>query len=417
MPLASILVAATHTHHGPGNYLGAKVYNEHASRVPGYVPKLRDFLVKQIVKAAIKAIENAKATDPVRIILHRGLFPLEALRNRSPETFMLNRDADDVMKELHQRDAPTTPEECVAKRFQEEPIDGWDLAGCPRLRAVDREFTVVNILRGTQQVALLVFAAVHPTVLFSDTPLYSSDFTGLVMRDIERKSSDSMVAAFFNGAEGDISARRRRRDVNDLWAQRDGFATAIAKARTIGSIDTGPIDSRLHFSKWGEDASRLGEAAWLAKEPKGGAAAIGGGEGDRTPLYALGWRERSIGNRARDRQGAKLEALESTLLPGVNLTWLLAKAKDFPRALPLTYATIGPLTAPFVIVTAPTEVSTAAGYRIRQRFGPKDRSVLIGLANEYASYTSTAEEYARQDYMGASTLWGPGEAKAFEETW
>src|SRR5438132_7838720 len=186
------------------------------------------------------------------------------------------------------------------------------------------------------------------------------------MRDIERRASDSTVAAFFNGAEGDITARRRRRDLNDLWSQRDRFAAAIAQATKILSIDSGPINSRIHFSKWGEDASRLDEDARLAKEPKGGAAAIGGGEGDRTPLYALGWRERTTGNRARDRQGAKLEALESTLLPGANLTWLLADPKDFPRALPLTYATVGPLTNQMVILTAPTEVSTTAGYRIRQ---------------------------------------------------
>jgi neutral ceramidase len=263
---------------------------------------------------------------------------------------------------------------------------------------------------------MLVFAAVHPTVLFSDTPLYSSDFAGLAMRDIERQSSDSMVAAFFNGAEGDITVRRRVRDVNDLWRQRDRFATAIAHATKISSIDTGPITSRIHYARWGEKASELEDQARLADLPRAGAAAIGGGEGDRTPLYALGWRERTTGNRAANGQGAKLEPLKSVLLPSVNFTWLLAIPLDFPPVLPLMYATVGPSFAPFVILTAPTEVSTSAGYRIRQRFGPTDHSVLIGLANEYASYTATAEEYARQDYMGASTLWGPGEAKAFEDT-
>jgi neutral ceramidase len=414
--LASIVVAATHTHQGPGNYLGAKVYNEHASRVPGYVPDLRAFLVNQIVKAATTAIASVKGTEPASLDLRRALFPLESLRNRSPETFMLNRDADAVMSALSQRDAPTTTAECVANRFNEEPEDGWDLPGCPRLRAVDREFTVIDVRRGAKHIAMLVFAAVHPTVLFSDTPLYSSDFVGLAMRDIERRSPESFVAAFFNGAEGDITARRRRRDVNDLWTQRDRFETAISNATKIESIETGPIESRMRFATWGEPGASVNDDAHLAKEPRGGAAAIGGAEGDRTPLYALGWRERTTGNRADEGQGAKLEALKSTLLPSVNLTWLLASPKDFPRALPFTYATIGSSPGPFVILTAPTEVSTTAGYRIRERFGSRDHSVLIGLANEYASYTATAEEYARQDYMGASTLWGPGEAKVFENT-
>ncbi len=34
---------------------------------------------------------------------------------------------------------------------------------------------------------------------------------------------------------------------------------------------------------------------------------------------------------------------------------------------------------------------------------------LIGLANEYISYCSTPDEYNAQDYVGASTVWGPEE--------
>jgi hypothetical protein len=33
----------------------------------------------------------------------------------------------------------------------------------------------------------------------------------------------------------------------------------------------------------------------------------------------------------------------------------------------------------------------------------------VGLANEYASYASTCDEYGSQDYMAASTIWGPNE--------
>jgi hypothetical protein len=33
----------------------------------------------------------------------------------------------------------------------------------------------------------------------------------------------------------------------------------------------------------------------------------------------------------------------------------------------------------------------------------------MGLASEYASYAASRDEYMLQDYMGASTLWGPDE--------
>ena len=38
---------------------------------------------------------------------------------------------------------------------------------------------------------------------------------------------------------------------------------------------------------------------------------------------------------------------------------------------------------------------------------------MIGLANEYAQYTLTESEYVAQDYMAASTLWGPKEIDFF----
>jgi hypothetical protein len=40
---------------------------------------------------------------------------------------------------------------------------------------------------------------------------------------------------------------------------------------------------------------------------------------------------------------------------------------------------------------------------------PDPDAVMIGLANEYASYVTTPEEYMPQDYSAASTLWGPNE--------
>ena len=39
--------------------------------------------------------------------------------------------------------------------------------------------------------------------------------------------------------------------------------------------------------------------------------------------------------------------------------------------------------------------------------------VIAGLANEYADYTTTFEEYQAQRYEGASTVYGPNELEAF----
>jgi neutral ceramidase len=347
----------------------------------------------------------------------RALLPLEALRNRSPETFMVNSEADAMMtyfddrvKELGGEWAPTDDKSCVKEQKEREQDGGWDMNGCPRLRAVDRVMTIVDVADSAGPIAKLVFGAVHPTVAPPETPLFSSDFVGLAMRQLELKpSAGRLVAAFFNGAEGDISARRIERDVRDVWRHASLMRIAIEGAKEPVSIDlSAGIESRMHFAFAGEVLSVAGEPDFrLASKPKAGAALLGGGEGDRTPLYQLGWKERVTDRRANADQGAKLNALKPLLLPLLDKTWLLATSSSFPRVLPLGYAHMGALN----IVSTPTEMSTATGYNIRKMLGFD--TILIGLANEYASYTATADEYAVQDYMGASTLWGPQESNFF----
>ena len=60
--------------------------------------------------------------------------------------------------------------------------------------------------------------------------------------------------------------------------------------------------------------------------------------------------------------------------------------------------------------TAPPRV-----WQLREALGIPAHGVveLISMANEYASYLSTCAEYAAQDYMGASTLWGPQQSDFF----
>src|SRR4029077_21183301 len=81
----------------------------------------------------------------------------------------------------------------------------------------------------------------------------------------------------------------------------------------------------------------------------------------------------------------------------------------------VTYAVVGGL---LTLGAVPVEMSTVGALAIRNDFEVKpetDHKILqlLGLANEYASYSATESEYAAQDYMGASTLYGPAEARFF----
>jgi neutral ceramidase len=89
-----------------------------------------------------------------------------------------------------------------------------------------------------------------------------------------------------------------------------------------------------------------------------------------------------------------------------------------PPILPFTVARVGGLG----IVAAPFELTTMAGRRVietaRAALAPAgvDAVVVAGLANAYAGYVATPEEYAAQHYEGASTHFGPWTLGAVRQT-
>jgi hypothetical protein len=74
-----------------------------------------------------------------------------------------------------------------------------------------------------------------------------------------------------------------------------------------------------------------------------------------------------------------------------------------------------------VIGAVPAEVTTTAGRRMRAQMLaaareaglPVSDALILGHANGYLEYVTTAEEYTAQYYEGGSTLYGPGEAAMF----
>jgi neutral ceramidase len=411
----SLVLAATHTHHGPGNFLTAEVYNQFGSAYPGFGKELFDFLARRTADAVLAAMQSA---SPAVLQLDSGMatpdFAQQFISNRSPAVFLLNWDRKGALAALNPETARADEAACRAARNQAgagEPAEGWDLDGCPRLRAVDRRMTVIEARTSAgNRVGALVFFAVHPTDLTHGAPLYNSDFVGQALDGLEQEWP---VAMFFNGGEGDVTARRVFRDVGEVRETSGRFEAAVRATMERGAKEalepSVAAKARLIDTRRKEDR-RCGGAA-LADQPAFGAAALGGAELDRTVLYDLGWRE-GVHDRAVKRQGPKVKALDSKILRDIQITSTVAPPGAFPRYLPISYIEIGRL----LLGTLPVEVSTTTALRIRQRFEQDGRRYfqLIGLANDYSSYTATEAEYAEQDYMGASTIWGPKEGAFFD---
>ena len=177
-----------------------------------------------------------------------------------------------------------------------EAKKNWDLRGCPRLRSVDRTATILEIKRGGSRIGLAIFLASHPTVLDHHAPFFSSDWTGTAVSTLERQfgrtSGHQTIVAFFNGAEGDVVARRGGRDLLDVVRLRDSLVKSLDTIlRTSPKTIVSPsITTRQGFLLPDvEYSTPSGGAARMPKHPLMGTAGLGGPEEDRTDLYQLGW--------------------------------------------------------------------------------------------------------------------------------
>jgi neutral ceramidase len=390
-----LILAATHTHQGPGNYMSSRFYNGFASPLPGFSSDLFEFLAQRITSAVRQAIFNARQSQkPAMLVLKSGRID-GLVRNRSFEAFQKNPDRNELIGQ-----GPAAPPDCSAP--------------CDRYRAVDPTVTVLEIRHGTaadsKRTAVLVFFAVHPTAMSNHFGLYNPDLAGRAMRQLERATSDAgLVAGFFNGAEGDVSPNWKERDVVEVRALGDVLANQVQRVldETQGISEASPqIRARLR------EVSRSDFCRGV--EPLFGVASVGGAADGYTALHELGWSRGPNAIREEDLipgQGNKQPALDAKWLPQLGITKAVGPPKHLPRDVPVSFARLGPL----LLAAVPVEMTTATGRRLRRKLAPDGTSslVLIGLANEYLSYVATPEEYALQDYEGASTIFGPAEADCF----
>ena len=145
-----LMLAATHTHSGPGGY-GTKFFEKLS--MGHYDPRVFDALVDTITRAILTAYH---ATAPARVVV-RSAATRELIRNRM------------------------------------DPA-----------RGTDNELTVCAFYpAGAQEpIAVIVNFAAHPTTLGADNRQLSADYPGVIVRELERRFP-SATCLFVAGAVGD----------------------------------------------------------------------------------------------------------------------------------------------------------------------------------------------------------------------
>lgn len=382
-----IVLAASHTHHSPGNFSSSPLYNMLASKQSGFDRRLFDFLSQRIAGAIGKAWQNRR---PVRLL--RSEMALGGLaRNRSLEAFLQNGEAaQQLLRENANLDIIPTP---------------FPVGGEKAYRAIDPTLTVIRAVPPNgagDPVAVVAFYALHPTAMGPATQVYSSDLFGVASTLVENELGDSVVA-IFNGAEGDVAANWMRQDRPSTLALGKLLAGGIKDLiGQPGKDVTGPI-------RGGLTRCRLADLA----KPISGASTFAGSEADWTFFRDAGWRE---GLTEEDQQaqlegqGVKKNPLAPELVGThlhLNLQLILDEVGQVPEEVPIAAYQLGGVT----LVTLPGEFTTMLGRRISKSVahatGSPDKVLLVGLANEYLSYFATEEEYRVQHYEGSSMLYGP----------
>jgi hypothetical protein len=289
-------------------------------------------------------------------------------------------------------------------------------SNCPRYFAVDPSLKVLEIMRGGQRRALLVFYPVHPTAMTHDADLYSSDLAGVAMQSLE---SPQVIAGFFNGAEGDVSPDWTVQDRDEVLRLANKLAGSV-ESLLQNATPRPEADPAIEI-KWSRVDSNGGCPAGgpkFASKPLAGAAELGGAEDGRTVFYNYGWRPEARKTAGSGEHGVKEPGLDAPLadfldsLEGKGLADIVRRLRPtrfiapniFPLKVPVATAKLGSL---FSVATVPVEATTALGKRIRDEVRV---DAVIGLANEYIGYATTQAEYQLQQYEGASTLLGPQEA-------
>src|SRR3954451_8591803 len=395
----NVLDSASHTHAAPTGFYNFSTYNTVFMTLNsptdfqlsgGLDPQLYAFEVHQLAKA----IRRANADLAPGKVGWGEVAITNLTKNRSLEAHLYDHG-------IH--------EPYGAGKVSQDPKG--------RLHTLDPQANVLRVDKvvGGRDVPVGMWStfANHGTVNHYQFTFYNEDHHGsathLVERAIRRRGhvprSQDVVDAYGNTDEGDQSAGV------DHWgpAVADHVGTVEARKflaawRQAGQhMDGTPkLDRRWTRMCFCGQQTKAGP---VADAGKFGQAEFTGSEEGRGPLYDV-TRVPFEGDHLPVGAGPQGDKIQAPI------------PLDIPKAVPLMALRVGDR----MIVSIPGEMTAEMGRRVRQAVVRAaqghgvERAVISGLANEYADYFTTPEEYDAQHYEGAATVYGRASSVALQET-
>ncbi|MAC14300.1 MAG: hypothetical protein CL539_06420 [Alcanivorax sp.] len=379
VPAHAVTLLVTHTHSGPGQYLGSDFYNVFGSNRAGFDPALFEFFSQRIADAVINAYES-----------------------RREARFAVGQS--DLFGVTHNRAIGAW-----ANNFPEQ-----DPSTADPMQAVNPTMTLLRIdqRRGDrfEPAGALSLYSIHGTAIPPFTRPYHADVWHWISEQLESELA-SDYPQFIHGP-----AQATHADNNPAWkeglrgdreAERIGKALGKHASQLFHSLESQLTDtlntavaSRQLDLLDDIDPGRFG----LCERAIAGASVAGAANGDEVfpisylPFLKENWPRRVFSDNC---QGAKQWMLSKLQL--------LLPAERFPHQALFQIVRINDL----VVVPLPWEITLESGNRLRQAVastlpeGSDWKVEISSLANGYFGYAVTPEEYALQYYEGGHTLYGP----------
>lgn len=387
----NVIISATHTHVSSAGYSHYSLYN---AATGGFWTPNFDNLVNGIYQAIVRA-NNNKASG--RIYYNKGSLTNASI-NRSLVAYNKNTEAGSYPN-------------------------------------IDDEMTVLKFVQGNTEVGMISWFAVHPTSLSGNFKHNSGDNKGFAALAFERLKNSSygtsgaFVAAFANSNAGDMSPNLNLPAADDTKSNATGpgsneeesaeiignrqFDKALALYNSANIQLTGSIKAVSRYS----DFSNILVAPEFTNgqyqntcQAALGISFMAGAEDWRTGLACEGVTKSPDYGLAIDRcHGEK--PLAPFFFIGSN-----DSNPGAPKILSTTIMKIGQLG----ILAGPGEFTIMAGRRSKNTVKSVagtglDYLVFSGYSDAYAGYVTTREEYATQQYEGASTHFGPWTLAAYRQ--
>ena len=388
--LPGLLVGATHTHAGPGQFDASQFYNRFASNRPGFDPAWTQFLVNRIAGAVIDAFNT-------RVPASVGVARTEVwglTRNRSLDPYSRNQTVTDKRLDPQRKFAAVNP---------------WLHMVRVDARANDG---------GLRPLAAMTVFSVHGTGISHHCHEYHADLWAYLndelSRRVERSTGCHPVIGAIEGTHADCAPAIRFGRAGFIEAERVGRGIGAEAAGLYDRME-GKLSDQVQLAAGIRelDLDNGGDVIGNHRlaPPLLGASQVAGAKENTTPALHLippfraGYPKPFSKRRPH---GAKWVLGSRRLQP------LILPTPDFPRVLTIQVLRIGETT----IVGAPFEITVEAGRRIAETVdrggaggggavGGGGNTIVSSVANGYCGYCTTAEEYGRQYYEGGHNLHGP----------